>query len=127
MKPVGFVGSSHLDQLHEEQTKAAPPALSNGIGPNTPLTLKGKDGIEYQVTGLGPDSSLGGDRIDVAMHVRADAIADPVAARARNRKIAAALVDAYPELRDHFHGVWVFADTANASPFASEEAMAQLP
>lgn len=127
LKPVGFIGSSHLDQLREEQTKAAPTALSNGINRETPLVVKAKDGTEYRIIALGPDGSLGGDRLDVAMHFTADALPDPVAARARNRKAAAALVDAYPELRDHFHGVWVFAETPNVPPFASEEPMAQLP
>ncbi len=127
LKPVGFIGSSHLDQLRDEQAKAAPAALSAGIGRDTPLVLKAKDGTEYQITSLGPDSSLGGDRIDVAMHFTTEPIADPVAARTRNRKAAAALLAAYPELRDAFHGVWVFADSTNAAPFASEEAMAQIP
>ena len=127
LKPVGFIGSSHLDQLREEQNKVAPPALSAGINAEMPLILKAKDGTEYRVTGLGPDSSLGGDRIDVAMHVTLDLLTDPVAARARNRAVAAALVDSYPELRDHFHGVWVFVENASGAPFASEEAMPLIP
>ncbi len=127
LKPVGFIGSSHLDQLRDEEAKAAPPALSNGIGKETPLVLKGKDGTEYRIIGLGPDSSLGGDRIDVGMHFAADPLADQVAARVRNRAAAAALVNAYPELREQFHGVWTFAESPNAAPFASEEAMAQIP
>ncbi len=126
LKPVNFVGSSHLDLLRDEQTKAAPPALSSGISATTPLIVKAKDGTEYRITALGPDSSLGGDRIDVLLHFSADALTDPVAARARNRAASAALVDAYPDLRDHFHGVWAFADAPNSPPFASEEAMAQL-
>lgn len=126
LKPVSFVGSSHLDQLREEQTKAAPAALSAGIGTDTPLIVKAKDSTEYQLTGLGPDASLGGDRIDVAMHFRAEPISDPVAARARNQKAATALVAAYPELRNHFHGVWVFAEPGSGTPFASEEPMTRL-
>ena len=127
LKPVSFLTSSHLDQLREEQGKSTPPALSAGVGAATPLIVKAKDGTEYRLTELGPDSSLANDRIDVSMHFTGDPIADPVAARARNRAAAAALVDSYPELREHFHGVWVFADAANAAPFASEEPMAQLP
>lgn len=127
LKPVGFVSSSHLEQLRDEEGKATPPALTSGVGVDTPLIVKGKDGVEYRVTGLGPDSSLGSDRIDVAMHFAADAIVDPAAARARNRAAASALLNAHPDLRDHFHGVWVFAETPNAPPFATEDAMAQLP
>ncbi len=130
LKPVGFVTSSHLDQLRDEQVKATPPALSSGIGPDTPLILKSKDGTEYRITGLGPDNSLATDRIDLSMRFTADPIADPiadpVAARARNRTVASALLNSYPDLRDHFHGVWVFAESPNAPPFASEEPIAQL-
>ena len=126
LKPVGFVGSSHLDQLHEEQGKTAPPALSNGISPDAPLIVKAKDGTEYQLTAFGPDDSLGGDRIDVAIHYKADPLSDPVAARVRNQKAASALVAAYPDLREHFHGVWAFAESGSAAPFASEEPMARL-
>lgn len=127
LKPVGFVNSSHLEQLRDEQTRSTPPALSSGVGVDTPLVVKGKDGVEYRITGLAPDASLGSDRIDVAMHVVAEPIADPAAARQRNRAAAAALLNAYPDLRDHFHGVWVFAETPNSPPFATEENMAQIP
>ena len=127
LKPVEFVSSTHLDQLHEEQTKAAPAALSAGISSTAPLVIKAKDGKEYQLTALGPDDSLGADRIDVAMHFRADAIADPVAARARNQQAASALLAAYPEMRTAFHGVWVYAESGSGSPFASEEPVARLP
>ncbi len=127
LKPVEFVTSTHLDQLHEEQTKAAPAALSAGISSTTPLVIKARDGKEYQLTALAPDDSLGADRIDVAMHYKADAIADPVAARARNQQAASALLAAYPEMRTVFHGVWVYADSASGSPFASEEPVTRLP
>ena len=115
------MSSSHLEQLQEEQGKAAPAALSGGVGQSTPLVVKAKDGTEYRVTGLLPDDSLGGDRIDIAMHFAAEPIADPVAARARNQRAAAALLSAYPELRDYVHGVWVYAEPESGAPFASEE------
>ncbi len=127
LKPVGFVSSSHLEQLRDEQGKAAPPALSSGVGVDTPLIVKGKDGVEYRITGLGPDASLSADRIDVAMHFAAEPIADPAAGRTRNRAAASALLNAYPDLREHFHGVWVFAETPNSPPFATEDPMSQLP
>lgn len=127
LRPAGFVSSSHLEQLQEEQTKAAPAALSAGVSDATPLIVKAKDGTEYRVTMLGPDDSLGTDRIDIVMHFSADPIADPVAARARNQRAAAALLAAYPELRDTVHGVWVFAENnGGGSPFASEEPVGTL-
>ncbi|WP_419806587.1 hypothetical protein [Terriglobus sp.] len=126
LRPAAFVSSSHLEQLQEEQGKSAPAALSGGLGQGTPLIVKAKDGTEYRVTALAPDDSLGGDRIDIAMHYSADTIADPVAARARNQRAAAALLAAYPELRDDVHGVWVYAEPASGPPYVSEEPVSSL-
>ena len=126
LRPAGFVSSSHLDQLEDEQSKAAPTALGGGVGPGTPLIVKGKDGTEYRITGLGPDDSLGGDRIDIAMHYTAEPLADPAAARARNQRAASALLDAYPELRGVVHGVWAYAESAGGQPFVSEEPLSNL-
>ena len=108
LKPVGFVSSSHLEQLRDEEGKATPPALSSGVSTDTPLIVKGKDGAEYRVTGLGPDSSLGSDRIDVAMHFSADVIADPAAARTRNRAAAICAAQCLSRFARSLHGVWVF-------------------
>lgn len=126
LQPAAFVSSSHLEQLQDEQGKAAPPALSAGISPASPLILKAKDGTEYQVTGLAADDSLGKDRIDIAMHFVAEPLADPAAARARNQRAAEALLSAYPELRQAVHGVWIYAEPANGTPFASEEPVSNL-
>ena len=126
LRPAAFVSSSHLEQLQEEQSKTTPAALSGGIGPETPLVLKSKDGTEYRVTSLAPDDSLGKDRIDVAMHFVAEPLADPVAARARNQRAAEALLSAYPELRDDVHGVWIYAEPRSGTPFASEEPVSSL-
>lgn len=126
LRPAAFVSSSHLEQLQDEQSKAAPAALSGGIGPETPLVVKAKDGTEYRVTALMPDDTLGKERIDVAMHFVAEPLADPVAARARNQHAAEALLSAYPELRDSVHGVWIYAEPQTGAPFASEEPVSNL-
>jgi hypothetical protein len=127
LRPAAFVQSTHLEKLRTEQAKAAPPALAEGIGPETPLVVKGTGGAEYRFTSLDADDSLGGDRIDVAVHLKADPIADPAAARKRNVEAMAALLAAYPEMRKPFHGIWVFADTGGSSPFATEQAISEIP
>ena len=127
LRPAAFVQSTHLEKLRNEQLKAAPPALAEGIGPDTPLVVKGPGGAEYRFTSLDTDDSLASDKVDLAVHLKADPIADPVAARKRNTDAMAALLAAYPELRKPFHGVWVFADTGAASPFATEQAMSGIP
>jgi len=127
LRPAGFVQSTHLEALRAEQGKAAPPALSEGLSGETPLVVKGVDGAEYRFTSLDVDDSLAKDKVDLVAHMKADPLADPAAARKRNDSATAALVAAYPELRKAFHGVWIFADTGGASPFATEQPMANVP
>ncbi len=124
--PAGFVQSTHLEKLKAEETAAAPPALSDGVSAESPLVVKGPDGVEYHFTGLGVDDSLGKDKIDVTAHLKVDQLGDAAAARKRNTDAMAALLAAYPEMRKPFHGVWIFADTAGQSPFVTEQPMSEI-
>lgn len=126
LTPVGFLTSTHLDKLRTEASAAAPTVLANGISAEAPLTVKAADGTEYHFTGLGVDDSLGQSSVDVAAHLKADAISDPAAARRRNDAAASALVAAYPELRSVFHGVWIYAEVAGQPPFATEQPMSDI-
>ena len=126
LTPVGFVQSSHLEKLQTEQVAAAPTVLSEGISVDTPLVVKGTDGVEYRFTGLGVDDSLGGDKVDVAAHLQVNEIGDPAAARKRNADAMSALLAAYPELRKPFHGVWMYAEVKGKSPFATEQAISEI-
>ena len=130
LRPVSFFSSNHLDQLNDEMAKAAPSALSQGISNDAPLALKGANGTDIRITSIGTDDSLGTQPVDLALHFKVDAALDATAGRARNRETAMAFLRAYPEVRDTFHGVWVFADvvnqTGNVAPFASEEPMSNL-
>ncbi len=127
LRPAGFVQSSHLEALRNEQTKNAPPALAEGISTDTPLVVKGPDNVEYRFTSLETDDSLSKDHVDVAAHIHADPIADQALARKRNLAAMTALLTVYPELRKSFHGIWIFADSGTGNPFASEQAMADVP
>jgi hypothetical protein len=126
LQPAGFVQSSHLEKLKNEQTSAAPPALSEGINPNAPLVVKGKDGTEYRFIGLGVDDSLNAAKIDIVAHLKVDQAGDATTAKKRNSDAASALLAAYPELRKAFHGVWIFAETAGQNPYATEESMNEI-
>ncbi|MEO6803855.1 MAG: hypothetical protein ABI197_11510 [Granulicella sp.] len=125
--PVDFVQSSHLEKLRSEALAAAPPPLSAGIGPDTPLVVKAKDGAEYRFTSLGVDDSLNASSIDIALHLRVNAITDQAAARKQNIAAMSALLAAYPELRQPFHGIWIFADAPGQAPYATEQAMHDIP
>lgn len=126
LNPADMIQSSNLEKLHNEASSAAPPALSAGISDSTPLVVKGADGVEYHFIGLGVDDSLAKEKIDVTARLKAEAIADPAAARKRNVDAMTALVNAFPDLRKNFHGVWVFAETPGQNPYATELAMTEI-
>ena len=124
--PAGFVQSTHLEKLRAEETAAAPPALSDGVSTDSPLVVKGPDGVEYHFIGLGVDDSLSKSKIDVTAHLKVDQMGDPAAAKKRNSDAMVALVTAYPEMRKAFEGVWIFAETPGQSPFITEERMSEI-
>jgi hypothetical protein len=126
LRPTDFVQSTHLEKLKAEESSAAPTALSDGVSAEAPLVVKGTDGAEYHFTALGVDDSLAKDKLDVAAHLKVEAIGDAVAARKRNTDAMAALLAAYPEMRKPFHGVWIFAEAPGQNPFVTEQAMGEI-
>jgi hypothetical protein len=125
--PTNFIQSTHFEKLRAEQTAAAPPALSEGVSVESPLVVKGANGVEYHFTALGVDDSLAKEKIDITAHLKVEQIGDPAAARKRNTDATAALLAAYPELRKPFHGVWIFAEVPGQNPFVTEQAMNEIP
>jgi hypothetical protein len=126
LRPANFIQSTHLEKLKAEETAAAPPALSEGVSAESPLVVKGPDGVEYRFISLGVDDSLGNDKVDVAAHLKVDQIGDAAAARKHNSDAMSALLSAYPELRKPFHGVWMIAEVPGQNSFGTEEAMNQI-
>jgi hypothetical protein len=126
LRPANFIQSTHLEKLHTEQAAATPTAVSDGVGPDNPLVVKGADGTEYRFTGIGVDDSLAKDKVDIMAHLKVDQIGDPVVARKRNADAMVALLAAYPEMRKSFHGVWMFAEEAGKNPFATEQPMEEI-
>lgn len=128
LRPVTFMSSTNLDRLQAERGKAAPSALSGGLGPQQPLVLAAAQGDEVRVTDLraenAPDHS---GTLDLLAHVQVSGpLADPIAARARNAHAAKTLLAAFPELRSTFHGVWIVADLPGGGTYISEEPMTSL-
>lgn len=128
LRPVTFASSTNLETLEGEQGKAAPAALSGGLGPQQPLVLAPAQGNEVRVTSLraenAPDRS---GSLDLLAHVQVSGpLADPIASRARNAHAAKTLIAAYPELRSAFHGVWIVADLPGGGTYISEEPMSAL-
>jgi len=129
--PANFVSSTHAEKLRDELAGAVPPAVSGGLSADTPLVVKAKDGTEFRFTAVGVEDALAvgtaAAQVDVAAHIKVDALGDAAAARKRNVDAAAALVAAHPELRKAFHGVWVFAEAPGQSAYGTELAMAEIP
>jgi hypothetical protein len=125
--PAGFVQSTHLEKLRAEETAAAPPTLSDGVSADSPLVVKGPDGVEYHFVGLGVDDSLSKNKIDVTAHLKVDQMGDPAGAKKRNTDAMVALVTAYPEMRKAFEGVWIFAEAPGQNPFITEQRMSDIP
>lgn len=128
VRPAVFVQSTHLDKLQSELRDNTPPELSNGIGKDTPLVVKGAAGAEFHFTGLATARSDDGKRVSVALHLPAAAGADAAANHARGEAAAAAFVIAHPEVRKSFQGVWVFTeDDAGQVVDLTQREMGQIP
>lgn len=125
-QPAGFVSSTHLEKLQAEIGTNAPPALSAGVSADTPLVVKSPDGTEFRFTAFAVDDFPGADKADITAHIKVDTLGDAAAARKRNVAAMAALVNQHPELRQAFHGVSLFADAPEGSPFGIELAMADI-
>jgi hypothetical protein len=120
LQPAGFFSSTNLERLVDEQQTIRPADLPG----NTPLTVSA-GGVAYKVTSLRTDDALGG--LDLVAHYNSTS-SDPVAGRAHTIAVMHGLLALHPELREAFHGLWVFADAgAGGQAFALEQPMSDLP
>jgi hypothetical protein len=117
--PVNFLSSPNLDKLIHEETSVAPPGLPGA----QPMKFTA-NGQTYDITSLHTDGSLGG--LDLVINYDAHNISDPVAARSRNVELMKAMLSEHPELRQAFHGLWVYSSAPGQSPFANELPMNQI-
>jgi hypothetical protein len=117
--PVDFLNTPNSEKLAQEQAAAMP----QGLPGDQPMVVKAA-GESYSITNLHTDGSLGG--LDLVIHYTAVDTRDPVATRARNLELMKAILTEHPELRDGFHGLWVFADAPSQRPFGIEQPMSAL-
>jgi hypothetical protein len=120
LQPAGFFSSTNLEKLVDEQQATRPTDLP-GIAP---LTINA-EGTAYKVTNLRTDDALGG--LDLVAHYDSTN-SDPVAGRAHTIAVMHGLLALHPELREAFHGLWVFADAGSGGQaFSLEQPMTELP
>ena len=134
LQPAAYMSSTHLDKLSTELRGAAPSELQNGVSGETPYVLTAKGGAEFRFTDISAAGSEDGARLLLVLHYAPSApagagpaIADPVAARARNVAAASAFFAAHPEVRGVVQGVTVFADVAGGLPFATQHGVGEIP
>jgi VWFA-related protein len=125
LDPVPFLASPNLQKLQEEASSIRPPNLPG----TTPMTLN-VHGATFQITGMQPTTELG--PWDLEVHYVPDPahqaqLHDPTAARQQVIDVMTALLAQNPGLRDAFHGMWVRAFEGDASLFALELPMDQIP
>ncbi|MDP9037961.1 MAG: hypothetical protein M3O02_01645 [Acidobacteriota bacterium] len=148
LRPADFVLSTHLDKLQTEASAASPPALSEGISAQTPLVLRSAAPPSTPpaqrppatqpttTTGAAPDLRFTGLALAepapgaavplLSIHLQAEPLADPAAARQRSLQAVRTLFAAYPELRAPFQSVTVVADTPGQTPLTTEIPIAEL-
>ena len=117
--PVDLLTSPNLDKLTQETASVRP----DGLPGEQPMPLTANNQT-YPVSDLHTDGSLGG--LDLVIRYHAADAGDPVATRARNLEVMKAILAAHPEVRDGFHGLWVFAEAPNQRPYGNELAMSDI-
>ena len=117
--PADFLTSANLDKLNQEAEGAKP----EGIPGAQPMVITSGNNT-FPVSQMHTDGSLGG--LDLVLRYSTADTADPVATRARNLELMKAMLQAHPELREGFHGLWVFAEAPNQRPYGNELAMSEI-
>jgi hypothetical protein len=119
LQPADFLSSNNLEKLGQEAGGAIPAGLPGA----TPMVVQAA-GAAVNVTNLHTDASLGG--LDLVISYDAPDVSDPVQARIRSVAVMKAMLGMHPELKEGFHGLWVFANAPNQHPFSLELPMSQI-
>jgi len=128
LQPVGFISSTHLENLRAESAAATPPELGDGIGTSSPLVVKSIGGKVFKFTSITPGNSLRKDKLDIVIYLDRDpSITSPQTIRKDNLEAMTAWLAQHPELRDNFHGMWIFANAPGQAPVTTVAAMNEIP
>jgi hypothetical protein len=124
LDPVEFLSSPNLEKLQHEENLVHP----DGLPDAKPLMLDAPGSV-FQVTTIDTTAALG--TLDLEVHYTPDAaesaqLHDPMTARKQVTQVMTALLALHPELRDGFHGMWVYADGGSASLFSLDLPMDQI-
>lgn len=120
LMPVDFLSSPNLEKLQKE-TQAVRPADLPGA---KPMILKA-GAQSFTITGMRTDTFSGG--LDLVINYQTKDVSNPVATHSEIEELMKAMLAQYPELRQGFHGLWVYAHAGNQNPYAIELPMSQIP
>ncbi len=119
LNPVEFLSSPNLEKLQKEAQAIRPAGM-----PGTEPMVLNANGQNFDITNVRTDSFPGG--LDLVVTYKAKDVSDPVAMRSQILELMKALLAQHPELRQAFHGVWVYANAENQRPYAIELPMNQI-
>lgn len=125
VEPDDFVTSPNVDKLRREAGEIHP----GSIPAEQPITVYA-NGMPFQVTHVDTSAELG--PLDFVIHYnpspqQAAQLGNPVQARQQVMALMSGILASHPGMRDAFHGLWVYADRGNATAFALELPMDQIP
>lgn len=120
LNPVDFLSSPNLEKLHREAQEVRPEELPAQSQP-LKVTVNNQS---LEITHLRTDDFNG--NLDLVVTYQAKDISDPAATRTQIVALMKALLSAHPELRQAFHGLWVYATAENRPPYAIELPMEQI-
>jgi hypothetical protein len=123
--PADYVSSPNADKLRREAGQLHPQNLPG----DQPATVNA-NGLSFQITHVDTSADLG--PLDLTIHYNPNAqeaaqLRDPVTARKQVLNLMSGMLAMHPGLRTAFHGLWVYADSGNATVFALELPMDQIP
>jgi len=119
LNPVDFLSSPNLEKLQKEAQTVRPLELP-GLNP---LVVKA-GGQSFNITSMRTDNFSGG--LDLVINYQTKDVSDPVATHAQIVELMKAVLAQHPELRQAFHGLWVYAHGDNQSQYAIELPVNQI-
>jgi hypothetical protein len=125
VEPADFLSSPNVEKLRREAGQVHPENLP-GDQPATVMV----NGLPFAIAHVDTSADLG--PLDFVIHYNANPqeaaqLSDPVSARKQVVALMSTLLSTHPGLREAFHGMWVYADSGNATLFALELPMDQIP
>jgi len=119
LNPADFLSSPNLEKLQKEAQTVRPAELPAA----NPLVVKAGS-QSFNITSMRTDTFSGG--LDLVINYQTKDVSDPVATHAQIVELMKAVLTQHPELRQAFHGLWVYAHGDNHTQYAIELPMNQI-